>query len=205
MRTDTQEILNHFVYDAEAGVIRVRDDAREADPRLGAQGRRNRHAGREVCTIVNNTNTGVTRKWISWRGRKIRMGRVAWLLKTGEWPDGLVLHRNGDPMDMRWDNLMLGDKSDMKTLGKLITNPKTKYRGVREYGGGKREWDELGHRIGSKPKRYKAVGVKKGWKKLTVMGLKTPEVAAWVVEMWRMEVDGAAYRPPPYLLQIMLQ
>ena len=56
MRTDTQEILNHFVYDAEAGVIRVRDDAREADPRLGAQGRRNRHAGREVCTIVNNTN-----------------------------------------------------------------------------------------------------------------------------------------------------
>lgn len=36
---------------------------------------------------------------------KYRANRLAWLYSTGNWPAGIVDHRNGDTLDNRFDNL----------------------------------------------------------------------------------------------------
>lgn len=38
-------------------------------------------------------------------GRLYRANRLAWLIATGEWPEGIVDHRDGARGDNRWDNL----------------------------------------------------------------------------------------------------
>ena len=38
-------------------------------------------------------------------GELYRAERVAWLLQTGEWPEGEIEHINGDHGDNRWANL----------------------------------------------------------------------------------------------------
>jgi len=40
-----------------------------------------------------------------------KAARIAWLLMTGEWPKGIVDHRNGKRDDARWENLRLADHS----------------------------------------------------------------------------------------------
>lgn len=39
------------------------------------------------------------------RGRFYRRYRVAWLIQRGEWPKGLIDHKDGDPSNDRWANL----------------------------------------------------------------------------------------------------
>ena len=39
--------------------------------------------------------------------RRIAASRIAWALATGDWPKGVVRHRNGDEGDCRQENLLL--------------------------------------------------------------------------------------------------
>jgi hypothetical protein len=38
--------------------------------------------------------------------RRMLATQIAWCLATGQWPDGPVLPRNGDPNDLRFENLI---------------------------------------------------------------------------------------------------
>ena len=72
---------------------------------------------------------------ISVKGRTVLAHRLAWLLSTGEWPDGMVSHINGDKSDNRFENLTL-------------IKPYTDVRAVKEI---------AGISFVKKTQRYKAV------------------------------------------------
>ena len=44
--------------------------------------------------------------------KKMLAGRVAWLLATGSWPDGVISRKNGDSSDDRFENLRDLSKSE---------------------------------------------------------------------------------------------
>lgn len=48
--------------------------------------------GRPFCGQANN-------------GSWVKVHRLAWRLQTGEWPEGVIDHINGDPTDNRFENL----------------------------------------------------------------------------------------------------
>lgn len=49
-------------------------------------------------------------RWqVGFRGRIYRAGPLIWALVTGEWPNGMVEHKNRKPLDDRWANLRLAD------------------------------------------------------------------------------------------------
>jgi hypothetical protein len=76
-------------YDPETGVFattRGRQGLKAGSPKVGTikpDGRR------EVCVY----------------GTRHYAHRLAWLMMTGEWPQGVIDHINGDPADNRWRNL----------------------------------------------------------------------------------------------------
>ena len=63
--------------------------------------------------------------------RYISAGRLAWFYVYGEWPKGLVRHRNGDRFDCRWENLTVDtDRRLIQHLRGGRKNKSSAYRGV---------------------------------------------------------------------------
>jgi hypothetical protein len=53
--------------------------------------------------------------WIEILGTNYRACDVIWLHQTGEWPQGLIIHVNGDTKDDRWANLKLIPEAQIVT------------------------------------------------------------------------------------------
>ena len=69
----------------------------------------NRHVAalaHEPATFALNGRLMV-RVTVNGKIRRIAASRIAWALATGEWPKGVVRHRNGDEGDCRQENLLL--------------------------------------------------------------------------------------------------
>lgn len=87
---DAAEAREFFRYDSDNGVV-FRTARSHKAGRLGP-----------VTTKDNHGYVVATHK-----GRRHKAHRLAWLIKTGEWPDGQIDHVNGDRADNRWCNLRL--------------------------------------------------------------------------------------------------
>lgn len=81
---------------------------------------------------------------LSVKGRTILAHRLAWLLSTGDWPDGIISHINGDKTDNRFENLKLvplySDIRAVKEIAGVSFVKKTKrwkavihYKGIQHY------------------------------------------------------------------------
>lgn len=97
----TSYILKTLIhYEPETGVFtRISHCVSETGRRssrsvLGPMQRKPNGVG-YICFSVNNWNYSAH--------------RLAWLYMTGEWPDGVIDHINGDRADNRWGNLRLSD------------------------------------------------------------------------------------------------
>lgn len=57
--------------------------------------------------VRTSPKTGTTSRYLYIRFNNFEMpaARVAWILKTGKWPTGNVLFRDGDTTNFKWDNL----------------------------------------------------------------------------------------------------
>lgn len=54
---------------------------------------------------VAGSNNGIGYLAIKFNGKNFKAHRIAWLLKTGQWPVGVIDHINRDRSDNRWENL----------------------------------------------------------------------------------------------------
>lgn len=81
----------HFDYDADSGQLCYKKQG--AHP--------NNKPGKEIpLTKIHRHETVVF-----WRGKDYQAARVAYICMTQKIPH-LVLHRDGDPSNIRWDNLI---------------------------------------------------------------------------------------------------
>lgn len=49
---------------------------------------------------------------ITWQGQKIQMSRLAWVFQLNEWPEMDVGYKDGNPLNLRWSNLVLITKAE---------------------------------------------------------------------------------------------
>ena len=68
-------------------------------------------------------------------GRKYGVGPVAWLLMTKKKPKGIIDFRNNNPMDTRWENLVLTDYSGRALYASPRETSKTGISGVTKSNG----------------------------------------------------------------------
>lgn len=85
----------------------------------------------ETGDIIWKLHDGASRRWATrWAGKRAGCAKVegrvfvqidgrsvgaaviAWVIMTGEWPQKIVDHRDGDPSNDRWDNLRLATPSE---------------------------------------------------------------------------------------------
>jgi Mn-dependent DtxR family transcriptional regulator len=98
---------------------RVREPLQPLDVEIIQQAFALRHDGQIVrcdCHISHLTGEPATfagpggkllvRVYIGGKIRRVLATRIAWVLATGQWPDGPVLPRNGDDNDLRFENLL---------------------------------------------------------------------------------------------------
>lgn len=83
------ELRRLLSYDPETGVIVWTQDLRSGVHAGDVAGRFNRQGYRRI----------------QFRNKEHLSHRVAWLLMTGDWPNGFIDHRNLDRADNRWCNL----------------------------------------------------------------------------------------------------
>lgn len=64
------------------------------------------------------------------KGRLYKAHRVAWALKTGEWPNHMIDHINNNPSDNRWSNLRAATPSQNQMNIKCIKSNTSGHKGV---------------------------------------------------------------------------
>jgi outer membrane protein assembly factor BamB len=71
-------------------------------------------------------------------GRNYTAHQLAWFYVTGEWAISLIDHRDGDPINNRWDNLRLATRSENSANRRRNRNNTSGFKGViwdRRHGG----------------------------------------------------------------------
>lgn len=66
-----------------------------------------------------------------------KANRLAWFYMTGEWPAGIVDHRNTIRNDDRWDNLRLATQAQNLSNRGAQKNNTSGFKGVSEYAPGR--------------------------------------------------------------------
>lgn len=108
------EIGKHFRYEPETGFFyRLRD--------LGKK-----KAGDRVMGTADAA--GYLRLYFG--GYEVKAHRAAWYLMTGEWPEGLLDHKNGVPPDNRWENLRKATSSQNHANRRVGKSNRSGYKGV---------------------------------------------------------------------------
>lgn len=57
--------------------------------------------------------------------------RLAWLYMTGAWPDKDIDHKNGNPLDNRWENLRVCSKRESNLNRGVMSNSRSGIKGVK--------------------------------------------------------------------------
>lgn len=104
----TKEKIEFWLsYDEESGNFRWKKMPVEAfteTEKFSLESLANRWNGRFAGKIAGNKNKGNGYVVIKVFGKKLRAHRLAWLIKTGKWPE-FIDHKNGIRDDNRWENL----------------------------------------------------------------------------------------------------
>lgn len=108
------------------------EDYLEYKPRLGIllwKQKPSKHARKKKGDVAGYRMTSGY-VYIRFNGRHEMAHRVAWYLKTGEWPDRDIDHKNHKKDDNRWCNLRLATDSQNQANRKLPRNNTSGYKGV---------------------------------------------------------------------------
>lgn len=120
-RISLAELRERLTYEPETGVFRwktVRSRRLKPGDRAG---HRHNH-GYRLITL---------------KDRDYPEHHLAWLWMTGDWPSGIVDHKNLDRSDNRWENLRAASPSENMHNSVLRRNNTTGFRGVYRRGNGK--------------------------------------------------------------------
>ena len=90
----------------------------------------NRYAGRPAFTALMNGG------YLCGAVYKISLQAhvAAWVIHTGQWPDGEIDHINGDRSDNRLSNLRLADHQQNQANSPRRSTKSSKFKGVYRYG-----------------------------------------------------------------------
>lgn len=110
--------MAYLDYDSESGVFTWRVNRRGRFARIGS---------------VAGADNGDGQIRISIAGVKYVAHRLAWLYMTGEWPDGLVDHRDMNRSNNRWANLRLANKSQNMANRSAPSNNTSGAKGVSKH------------------------------------------------------------------------
>jgi hypothetical protein len=115
--SDIDEIRTYLRYDPETGDFYwIKKPSRFANDKcIGA-----------IAGAVSATG----RRYIELRGKAYQAHRLAWAFAYGSWPEGLLDHKDGDPLNNRLDNLRAASSSQ-NAWNKRISRANTSgYKGV---------------------------------------------------------------------------
>lgn len=73
-------------------------------------------------------------------GKIYRCGRLAWFYMTGQWPNGLIDHKDGDQANDVWTNLREASYSE-STHNRNMPVGESKLRGVRRSSSNSQRWE----------------------------------------------------------------
>lgn len=118
MGLQRDEVSKLFKYDPETGEL-----ANVAWRNGLAKGRR--LAG-SVCRFKENN----VYRTVSIANKSYPVHRIAWLLMTGEMPNGHIDHINGDGLDNRWSNLRLATHAQNRANSRRQKNNTSGFKGV---------------------------------------------------------------------------
>lgn len=116
-----REVLN---YDPETGVFTTL---------IGRKG----HAAGAVAGTQKQCTETLAYTIIGIDRRLYRAHRLAWLYMTGEWPEDVIDHVNGDGTDNRWANIRPATKSQNQFNRRMSRNNTTGNTGVYRRSDGK--------------------------------------------------------------------
>ena len=110
----TQERLMELLhYDPESGIFRWRKD---------------RNSRMRAGDLAGSEHEGYT--FIGVEYGRYPAHRLAWFYMTGEWPEGMVDHKNVCPSDNRWANLRLADYSQQRANTFKSSRNKSGFKGI---------------------------------------------------------------------------
>jgi hypothetical protein len=118
-------------FDEVAALLRYEPETGKLFWRV-APSRRNK-AGDEAGSVKGvrtSVKTGMSKayRYIRMRDIETPAARVVWLLQTGEWPETNVLYKDGDPTNLKWENLTKGEFLTVKD----DSGPRRKYKMPKE-------------------------------------------------------------------------
>jgi len=97
-------------YGIRASSVRLFFDYEEKDGVL-------RWAKNPPMSNIKGTFAGTKTNWghsVGFKNNRVPHTRLVWAWHYGEWPDGVVRHKNGNPFDDRIENLSVAPKVDVK-------------------------------------------------------------------------------------------